>query len=75
MSTATLGFRRRPEASMRRLSSFAPRCRNGVSGNASRRERQHILFNIDLSKDFTEGFDYERLLADMRTFYATLSAA
>ncbi len=29
-----------------------------------------ILFNIDLAKDFAEGFDYTRFLADMRTFYA-----
>ena len=29
-----------------------------------------ILFNIDLARDFAEGFDYERFLADMRTFYA-----
>src|ERR1700735_4531651 len=30
----------------------------------------HILTNIDLAKFFAEGFDYERFLADMRTFYA-----
>jgi uncharacterized protein with HEPN domain len=29
-----------------------------------------ILFNIDLANSFAEGFDYERFLADMRTFYA-----
>ena len=29
-----------------------------------------ILFNIDLAISFAEGFDYERFLADMRTFYA-----
>jgi uncharacterized protein with HEPN domain len=29
-----------------------------------------ILSNIDLARDFAEGFDYERFLADMRTFYA-----
>src|SRR5271157_877882 len=30
----------------------------------------HILTNIDLANAFAEGFDYERFLADMRTFYA-----
>ena len=29
-----------------------------------------ILFNIDLANSFAQGFDYERFLADMRTFYA-----
>ena len=29
-----------------------------------------ILFNIDLANSFARGFDYERFLADMRTFYA-----
>ena len=29
-----------------------------------------ILFKIDLAISFTQGFDYERFLADMRTFYA-----
>jgi uncharacterized protein with HEPN domain len=29
-----------------------------------------IIFNIDLAYSFAEGFDYERFLADMRTFYA-----
>jgi uncharacterized protein with HEPN domain len=29
-----------------------------------------ILFNIDLAISFAQGFDYERFLADMRTFYA-----
>jgi uncharacterized protein with HEPN domain len=29
-----------------------------------------ILFNIGLANSFAEGFDYERFLADMRTFYA-----
>ena len=29
-----------------------------------------ILFNIDLANSFVQGFDYERFLADMRTFYA-----
>ncbi len=29
-----------------------------------------ILFNIDLAQDFARGFDYERFLADIRTFYA-----
>lgn len=29
-----------------------------------------ILINIDLANSFTQDFDYERLLADMRTFYA-----
>jgi uncharacterized protein with HEPN domain len=30
----------------------------------------HIIDNIDLANAFAEGFDYERFLADMRTFYA-----
>jgi uncharacterized protein with HEPN domain len=30
-----------------------------------------ILFNIDLANHFVDGFDYDRFLADMRTFYAT----
>ena len=29
-----------------------------------------ILFNIDFANFFAQGFDYERFLADMRTFYA-----
>jgi uncharacterized protein with HEPN domain len=29
-----------------------------------------ILFKIDLANSFAQGFDYERFLADMRTFYA-----
>jgi uncharacterized protein with HEPN domain len=29
-----------------------------------------ILFNIDLAISFAQGFDYERFLADTRTFYA-----
>jgi uncharacterized protein with HEPN domain len=29
-----------------------------------------ILFNIDLADSFAQGFDYDRFLADMRTFYA-----
>jgi uncharacterized protein with HEPN domain len=29
-----------------------------------------ILLNIDLAISFAEGFDYERFLTDMRTFYA-----
>jgi uncharacterized protein with HEPN domain len=29
-----------------------------------------ILFNIDLANSFVRGFDYERFLTDMRTFYA-----
>jgi uncharacterized protein with HEPN domain len=29
-----------------------------------------ILFNIDLAISFAQGCDYERFLADMRTFYA-----
>jgi hypothetical protein len=29
-----------------------------------------ILFNIDLAHSFAQGFDYERFLADTRTFYA-----
>jgi uncharacterized protein with HEPN domain len=29
-----------------------------------------ILFNIDLAISFAQGFDYERFLTDMRTFYA-----
>jgi uncharacterized protein with HEPN domain len=29
-----------------------------------------ILFNIDLANSFAQGFDYQRFLADMRTFYA-----
>jgi hypothetical protein len=29
-----------------------------------------ILFNIDLANSFAQGFDYERFLTDMRTFYA-----
>jgi uncharacterized protein with HEPN domain len=29
-----------------------------------------ILFNIDLANSFAQGFDYERFLADTRTFYA-----
>jgi len=29
-----------------------------------------ILFNIDLANSFAWGVDYERFLADMRTFYA-----
>jgi uncharacterized protein with HEPN domain len=29
-----------------------------------------ILFNINLANSFVQGFDYERFLADMRTFYA-----
>jgi uncharacterized protein with HEPN domain len=29
-----------------------------------------IVFNIDLANSFVQGFDYERFLADMRTFYA-----
>jgi hypothetical protein len=34
-----------------------------------------ILFNIDVANSFVQGFDYERFLADMRTFYAiTLGA-
>ena len=33
-----------------------------------------IVFNIDLANSFAEGFDYERFLADMRTFYALRSS-
>ena len=29
-----------------------------------------ILFNIELANSFALGFDYERFLADMKTFYA-----
>ena len=29
-----------------------------------------ILFNIDLANSFALGFDFERFLTDMRTFYA-----
>src|SRR6202161_1691849 len=29
-----------------------------------------IVFNIDLAISFAQGFDYERYLADTRTFYA-----
>jgi uncharacterized protein with HEPN domain len=29
-----------------------------------------IVFNIDLANSFAQGFDYERFLADIRTFYA-----
>ena len=29
-----------------------------------------ILFNIDLTNSFAQGFDYQRFLGDMRTFYA-----
>jgi hypothetical protein len=29
-----------------------------------------ILFNIHLAISFAQGFDYERFLTDMRTFYA-----
>ena len=29
-----------------------------------------ILFNIDLANSFAQGFDFERFVADMRTFYA-----
>ena len=29
-----------------------------------------MLFNIDLAISFAQGFDYERFLADTRTFYA-----
>ncbi len=29
-----------------------------------------ILFNIDLANQFADGFDYDRFVADMRTFYA-----
>jgi uncharacterized protein with HEPN domain len=29
-----------------------------------------ILINIDLANSFAEGFDYQRFLEDMRTFYA-----
>jgi hypothetical protein len=29
-----------------------------------------IVFNIDLAISFAQGFDYQRFLADMRTFYA-----
>jgi uncharacterized protein with HEPN domain len=29
-----------------------------------------ILFNIDLARDFVDGFDYDRFLADSRTFDA-----
>ena len=29
-----------------------------------------IVFNIDLANSFAQGFDYERFVTDMRTFYA-----
>jgi len=31
-----------------------------------------ILLNIDLAKGFAEGLDYERFVADTRTFYAII---
>jgi uncharacterized protein with HEPN domain len=37
---------------------------------AERNSLSDILFNIDLAISFAQGFDYERFLADMRTFYA-----
>jgi uncharacterized protein with HEPN domain len=37
---------------------------------AERVRLSDILVNIDLARSFAEGFDYERFLADMRTFYA-----
>jgi uncharacterized protein with HEPN domain len=37
---------------------------------ADRDSLADIVFNIDLAISFTQGFDYERFLVDMRTFYA-----
>jgi uncharacterized protein with HEPN domain len=37
---------------------------------ADRAGLSDILMNIDLANSFAEGFDYDRFLADMRTFYA-----
>jgi uncharacterized protein with HEPN domain len=37
---------------------------------AERDSLSDILFNIDLADSFVQGFDYDRFLADMRTFYA-----
>jgi uncharacterized protein with HEPN domain len=37
---------------------------------AGRDSLSDILVNIDLANSFARGFDYERFLADTRTFYA-----
>ena len=38
--------------------------------DADRDSLSDILFNIDLANSFAQGFDYQRFLTDMRTFYA-----
>jgi uncharacterized protein with HEPN domain len=38
--------------------------------DAERDSLSDIIFNIDLANSFAQGFDYERFLADTRTFYA-----